>query len=73
MALEQEYNRNIDQAINSFLDEYCQDKPYEMVISNSELGIIRWADKSLDITDEVLEGLNAAYRAEQSSLTMEEK
>lgn len=65
MVLEQEYNRNIDQAINSFLAEYCQDKTYEMVISNSELGIIRWAHSSLDITNEVLIGLNAEYEQQQ--------
>jgi outer membrane protein len=65
LLLEQDYNREIDAAINTFLEEYCADKPYEMVLSNSELGIIRWADKSLDITQPVLEGLNKAYRENQ--------
>jgi outer membrane protein len=61
MEIEQGYNRNIHDAINEYLGRYCADKPYEMVLSNSDLGIIRWADKSLDITDEVLVGLNAEY------------
>ena len=66
MTIEQEYNRDIHNAINEFLERYCADKPYEMVLSNSDLGIIRWADKSLDITDEVLKGLNEEYVAKQA-------
>ncbi|MFT4752847.1 MAG: outer membrane protein [Salibacteraceae bacterium] len=61
MVIEQDYNRDIHNAINEFLERYCADKPYEMVLSNSDLGIIRWADKSLDITDQVLAGLNEEY------------
>jgi len=65
--LEESYNRDIDRAINEFLGRYCEDKPYEMVLSNSNLGIIRWAHESLDITNEVLEGLNAEY-SEQNTM-----
>ncbi len=61
MEIEQGYNRDIHNAINEFLDRYCADKPYEMVLSNSDLGIIRWADKELDITSDVLIGLNEEY------------
>lgn len=61
LALEQEYNKEIDVALNDFLSRYCEDKPYKMVLSDSELGIIRWVDESLDITQEVLAGLNSEY------------
>lgn len=71
MEQEQRYNRDIDQAINEFLSRYCKDKPYEMVISNADLGIIRWADESLDITNEVLKGLNEEYSAAQEEKTAE--
>ncbi len=64
MEIEQGYNRDIHNAINEFLERYCIDKPYEMVLSNSDLGIIRWADKELDITQDVLTGLNAEYAAQ---------
>lgn len=63
MVIEQDYNRDIHNAINEFLSRYCADKPYEMVLSNSDLGIIRWADESLDITNDVLAGLNEEYLA----------
>ncbi len=65
---EEQYNRQMNQAIHDFLETYCADKPYEMVISNSELGIIRWARKELDITSEVLEGLNAEYNAQKAAM-----
>lgn len=70
--LEESYNRDIDRAINEFLGRYCEDKPYEMVLSNSNLGIIRWAHESLDITNEVLEGLNAEYSEQNTTETSAE-
>lgn len=44
-----------------------------MVLSNSDLGIIRWADKSLDITNEVLTGLNQEYAENTADEVTEEK
>ena len=67
MAMEQDYNKQIDVAINKFLEGYCADKPYEMVLSTSGVGIIRWAHKSLDITSDVLVGLNAEYQNNTSN------
>ena len=71
MTVEQEYNREIDQAINEYLDRYCADKPFEMVLSNSDLGIIRWAADGLDITNDVLTGLNDEYRSKMAETTSE--
>ena len=73
MTIEQEYNREIDQAINEYLDRYCADKSFEMVLSNSDLGIVRWAADGLDITNDVLAGLNTEYRAKQSEIAPETK
>lgn len=67
MTLEQEFNRDIDREINAFLDDYCADKPYELVLSTSELGLVRWAHSSLDITKEVLSGLNEQYASRNVS------
>lgn len=66
MDIEAGYNKQMNQAIHDYLETYCSDKPYEMVISNSELGLIRWASKDLDITSDVLKGLNEEYAAKQS-------
>lgn len=76
MILEQQYNRDVDSAINEYLSRYCEVKPYQMVLSNTDLGMIRWFKESLDVTDEVLVGLNEEYQAQQAELenkTGEEK
>ena len=73
MVIEQGYNRDIHNAIKEFLSRYCADKSFEMVLSNSDLGIIRWADESLDITDDVLGGLNEEYQAKLDATKTEAK
>ena len=73
MEIEQGYNRDIHNSIKEFLNRYCADKPYEMVLSNSDLGIIRWADKELDITSDVLKGLNEEYAAQNAQSAENQK
>jgi len=72
MVLEQQYNRDIDSAINEFLERYCSDKPFQMVLSNTDLGMIRWFNPAMDITNEVLAGLNEEYAAQQAAVTTPE-
>lgn len=56
---------NIADAINTFLKTYNEEKGYAMIISTqgdllpSPVAI---GDESLDITEELIEGLNAAYK-----------
>ena len=65
MAEEQQVMLNqIADAIKSFLDEYNADKNYAMIISTQGAVLpapVAAADPELDITDDILEGLNAAY------------
>jgi outer membrane protein len=65
MAEEQQVMLNqIADAIKSFLDEYNADKKYAMIISTQGAVLpapVAAADPELDITDDILEGLNAAY------------
>ena len=48
-------------SINSFLKIYNKDKGYSLIISNTQLDNLLFADKSLDITQEIVDGLNARY------------
>lgn len=61
ITLEQEKNRELNLKIREFLEAYAKDKPYEVVLSYNEMGIIRWGDQRLDITTEVIDSLNAQY------------
>lgn len=72
LILEQQYNRDVDSAISEYLSRYCEDKPFQMVLSNTDLGMIRWFEESLEVTDEVLAGLNEEYAAQQAELAAEE-
>lgn len=47
--------------VNTYLKKYGEERGYKIIIAATEYGNLAYADESLDITDEVLEGLNAAY------------
>ena len=48
-------------AIKTFLDNYNAEKQYAMILSNSGGAPVITADAALDITDDVLAGLNDEY------------
>ena len=48
-------------AIQTFLNKYNEEKQYAMIITNSGGAPVITADQALDITDEVLAGLNEDY------------
>lgn len=48
-------------AIKTFLDKYNETKQYSMILTNSGGAPVITADKALDITDDVLAGLNEEY------------
>jgi outer membrane protein len=62
---EQVMNRQILNSITEYLTEYNKVKGYNYILGNSFGGNVLYADKTLDITQDVLKGLNAKYRAEK--------
>ena len=48
-------------AIKTFIDKYNEEKQYAMIITNSNGAPVITADAALDITDDVLAGLNEEY------------
>ena len=48
-------------AIKTFIDKYTEEKQYAMIITNSNGAPVITADAALDITDDVLAGLNEEY------------
>jgi outer membrane protein len=52
-------------SINVFLKEYNKDKKYSVILSNTGLDNILYADDAMNITDEVVAGLNARYVSEK--------
>jgi len=54
--------RQILQSIMDFLQEYNKDKRYQFILGNAFDAKILYADPSLNITADVLRGLNASYK-----------
>jgi outer membrane protein len=51
-------------SIMEYLTEYNKDKGYNYILGNSFNGIILHANKGLDITHDVIKGLNEKYKTE---------
>ena len=54
-------DRSVIEEIMKFLKEYNADRNYQMIISNSYGGTLLYANDSMNITQDVLNGLNARY------------
>ena len=59
----QAYQKELRKRINEYLTEYNKDGRYSMILTNSEATInVLYAAPGSDITKEVIEGLNKAYK-----------
>lgn len=71
----EKFNEALHDSLQHFLDLYNKDKKFSMILAKSGDNIL-YADKALDITAEVVAGLNKAYKTkpkENSSAKTEEK
>ncbi len=57
----QKYNEEMRDSIESFLKEYNKAHKYSIILSKTGNSIL-YADKAMDITEDVLEGLNKRYK-----------
>ena len=57
----QKNDLEIHDAIDSFIQEYNKDKGYSFIISNTGNNSLLYANKSFNITQEIVDGLNARY------------
>jgi outer membrane protein len=59
---------DVKKRINDFLDEYNRSKGYSFILSyNSAVNTILYKDTTLDITNEVVRGLNDAYSGSKAA------
>lgn len=54
-------NLQLRDSINSFLKIYNKDKGYSLIISNTGFDNLLYADPAYNITQEIVDGLNARY------------
>lgn len=55
------YNKALSDSVHNYLKQFNKDKKYAMILAKSGDNIL-YADKALDITNEVVKGLNKAYK-----------
>jgi len=63
MVHQERMNQQLRDTITNFLEVYCKDKAYKMVLSNTMGDNLLYATSELDITNEVVEILNKRYEA----------
>lgn len=64
---EQEMNEQLSEKITAYLKKYKAQVPYDYVLSYTKGGGILYANDSLDITLNVVEGLNKDYKKENEA------
>jgi outer membrane protein len=62
---EERLTRNVVNHINDYVDEYGKRKGYSYILGANSSGSIVYADKSRDITDEILDGLQKEFKLEK--------
>ena len=62
------YNKALHDSIAHYLAAYNKDKKYSIILSKSGDNLL-YADKAYDITNEVINGLNKAYKGKLKSET----
>lgn len=53
-----DFNEKLQKNLDEYLEIYNKDKKYDFILSYARSGNILYANKGLDITDDVLKGLN---------------
>ena len=67
-AEQAKYNKALHDSIAHYLAAYNKDKKYSIILSKSGDNLL-YADKAYDITNEVINGLNKAYKGKLKSET----
>jgi len=65
MEEEQVMNRQILDYITKYLEENKSQYPYQFILAKSFGSVVLFSDNALDITNQVLQGLNQKYQSEK--------
>lgn len=57
-----EMSTKVFDEVTSFLEEYNKSKGYSIILATTMPGAVLYAEQGMDITSEVIEGLNARYK-----------
>lgn len=63
MKEQEEFNKTLQEQLDKVLAEYNKDKRYDYILSYTKNGTIMYADKALDITEDVIKAMNEAAKS----------
>jgi outer membrane protein len=69
MKEETEVNRKLYDRVSEFLKEYAQKNGYTVVLNYKRGSVLLYGHQGMDVTKEVVQGLNAEYEASQKEET----
>ncbi|MBA3828543.1 MAG: OmpH family outer membrane protein [Taibaiella sp.] len=61
MKDQEEFNKTLKSQLDSFLEQYNKEKHYDYILSYGTSGSILFANKQLDITNDVIKGMNTMH------------
>lgn len=65
MQEQEKLNRQLRDTLINYIDIFAKDKPYKMILSNTLGDNVLYGAKGVDVTDQIIEGLNARYSSEK--------
>jgi outer membrane protein len=69
MKEQEEFNQGLQKRLDDYLVKYNADKGYDYILSYAKGGSILFANKALDITEDVVKGMNAEDKAKPAEET----
>jgi outer membrane protein len=63
MQEQDKLNRQLRDTLVNYLNEFAKDKPYKMILSNNLGDNVLYGAKGVDITPQIIDGLNARHEA----------
>ncbi|RYE24502.1 MAG: OmpH family outer membrane protein [Sphingobacteriales bacterium] len=68
-----EFNKNLQKELEAYLEEYNKDKSYDYILSYSQSGSILYKNAALNITKDVIDGMNSRTPTQVADTTKKKK
>lgn len=64
---QEQFNKDLESRLDAYLEEFNKDRHYDYILSYSRSGSILYANKELNITDEVIKGMNEMSKKQKDT------
>ncbi len=64
MKDQEAFNKEIHDNLHAYIEQYNEEKGYDYILSYSKDGSILYANKELDVTEDIIKGMNSVTKTE---------